>query len=250
MPIVKSILVKMSRNRAKRGTLASDENVDFSSRIDNLEELFSKQLSEFKNEIVNMKQGNITEKPPQVLDDLENKLKTLEESIKKNIDALKKQVSEIGNELDGFNQQVDHIAQNSFKNNLLIYGINETQKEDLTEVVISIINKQLNINLQKNDISDCYRYGGKNGERTRPVAIEFVHAWKRIEIFYKKSSFKGTNYVFSEQLTTPRYQVYREVREKLKNDCWTKNGKITFLWKNKKYSVTTSDQFYSIIGKK
>lgn len=237
-------------SRSRKGATAKINEGAINSRIGELEDLFAKQLNDFKNEIVNLKRSDNTARSPQVLDDLEIRFNIFEESTKKSIEEFKMQVSEIANGFKELNQQFDNSTQISYKSSLLIYGISESEKGDLTSVVITLINSQLNMSLQKTDVYDCYRYGAKSGDKFRPVVIEFVHAWVRNDVFYKKSSFKGTNYVFSERLTTQRYQVYREARAKLKNDCWTKNGKIAFIWKNKKYLVTNNTQFNTIIGQK
>ena len=112
------------------------------------------------------------------------------------------------------------------------------------------LNEDQDTLLIKCDISDCYRYGVKNVAKTRPIIVEFVNAWKRHNVFNKKKLFKGTGYAVSEMLTPRRYELYKEAKEKFKTECWTRNGKIAFILKDKKYFVSTADEYSRIIANK
>lgn len=104
--------------------------------------------------------------------------------------------------------------------------------------------------IQKSDIVDCYRFGkkDKHKHKIRPIIVEFLHVWKRNEIFYEKSALKTTKVFISELLSADCYKLYREIREKFSGECWTKNGKVVFIMNGRKYFVSNRDEYNTIVG--
>lgn len=114
--------------------------------------------------------------------------------------------------------------------------------------VCDLIKSKLRIPVTKADISTAHRYGRKNDGKVRPLLVEFVHVWRRDEVFYKKSALNNSKIVVSEFLTSGRYRLFKTVREKFGNDCWTKNGRIVFKFNNRLQYVTNVDEFESIVN--
>lgn len=237
---------KARRAKVNVLTTKTDADGDISVRIQELEENFTTQLESFKGEISNlMKEENTVENTASI-EQLMVRFEKFESAIINSIEQFKNQANKI-------NLKLDMEVQKSYKNRLLLYGVKETEKEDLLTRVIDTLNDSLKLNsepdtkLQKGDISDCYRYGAKTNVNIRPICIEFVYAWKRRNIFLMKKALKGSKYAVAELLTPSRYELYKEIRGKCQKECWTKDGKIAFIWKSKKYFVTTIEEYQKII---
>ncbi|KAJ8914711.1 hypothetical protein NQ315_017421 [Exocentrus adspersus] len=155
--------------------------------------------------------------------------------------------AEVCGKLNNVNIAIDNITQNSYKNKLLVYGANEKPNEDLFVIVINIFNNKLSKQILKTDLVNCYRYGKKIENKTRPILVEFLHVWKRNDVFYAKSALKNSNQAIAELLTNRRYELYREARGKFKNDCWTKNGVIIFIMDKRKHFVSSFEEYNKIM---
>lgn len=219
------------------------ESEDITLRITNLETHFSKELDTFKGLMHNLKTGG--SHTGTNIEQLINSFGKFEEHILVELESLKSQVSEKFNHLDS---NVDVSLQHAHKNKLLIYGINEKAKEDLLNVVINLFNDKFNKQIDKKDLADCYRLGKKVKDKNRPVVVEFLRLWERNEIFYDKATLKGSRMVIAELLTAQRYKLYREVRSKFQNNCWSKNGVIVFIKDNKKYFVSSHAEYVKIVA--
>ena len=150
---------------------------------------------------------------------------------------------------------LDDVSQRKLNQNILIYGLQENTDEDLFSVVAALFKNKLRIDVSKNEINCCYRFGKKSAtekqgrsspvenSKCRPVVVEFVCLWKRDEIFASKSKLKNSKIIFVEMSIKEKLDLFKVVRQKYKNACWTIKGNIKVYINNKIIQVDGLVQF-------
>lgn len=225
---------------------------ELDSKMSDLHKYFEDQLTNFREEIDKVKTPDITENGREMsgLETIKNRFSFFEATIKNNIKDLQSQIDKLRSDSERINLKLDGIMQGDCKNNILIHGIDEKNGEDLYVDVKAIIENKLKIHLDKNEINLCYRYGKRPevNNRCRPVLIKFIHGWKRSEVLKNKKLFKGTRLVCTEHISPLRYILFRTIRDRFGKDCWTRNGKIGFVYNGSVHYVTTREQMISICG--
>lgn len=166
------------------------------------------------------------------ISDLSNKIDGLELYSGSNIefntkmDAAEKKISELSNKLDG-------LEQYSRANSLRIFGVEETEDENITDKVISICKDKLNVNVTVDMIDACHRLGQKE-QGSRPVIIKFCSKSLRNKIFNVKKKLKGSKIIIREDLTKCRAQLLKEVQKKSNSkQVWSSRGIIMCKINNK-----------------
>lgn len=232
-----------TRGSKKNNAAEGDTAGQLLSQITGLEDQVTRQLNEFKNQMSAIQGENKDPESIVSVDDLSNRFVSFENNIMSTIGSIKKQIHECFTKT---NNRINGLIQKTHENKLLIYGVAEAKDEDLYSAVFSLIKTKMNTPIERAEINSVYRYGRVNNARSRPVVVDFVSLWKRNSIFYKKSALKNSRLVMAEFLTSELYDLFKAVRAKMQNDCWTKNGKVVFLWKGKRHYVTSLEEFKSI----
>lgn len=146
----------------------------------------------------------------------------------------------------------NELIQKSFSKNILVYGIEENVEEEVFSTVTNLFKSRLNINVNKDQLNNCFRMGKKlekhkdDVPKHRPIVVEFVTQWMRDSVFSKKSKLKGSNIVMVEMLLKSKLNLFKKVREKFKNNCWTVKGNIKVKINNKVIPVDNVEQFNRI----
>lgn len=218
---------------------------ELNARIEKLETLFTKGLSELKS-------ASNAESDQSTVQELDNSV--FGEKLKQFENIMKLSLKEIKNDLGALQAQVDktvrqvnnfHAQQNS--NMLIIYGISENDDLNIYENVLNIFSNKLNVNIAKTDIKYCYRLGQKiASKKSRPVLIEFVHRWMRDQLFYSKRNLKGTKILIVEKLSSHTLELFKKVRDKMGQSSWTYGGTIYVLINDTKIAVRTEEQWLEI----
>lgn len=91
-------------------------------------------------------------------------------------------------------EKVAHLEKCNRANNIIIYGLKETEKSsiDLMELTIKKLKTDLNIPLESTDINTIRRIGKKDGKdgKIRPILVAFLNNWKKNEIMKEKKKLK------------------------------------------------------------
>ena len=109
------------------------------------------------------------------------------------------------------------IWNNSRRNCLLLHGMPESD-EDSNEVVISVCNGKLELNVSADDIDRSHRLGSArhsnddNNTIPRPIIAKFRRYETRRRVFSAKRKLKGSKVVVTENLTKRRSELYTKVR--------------------------------------
>lgn len=176
---------------------------------------------------------SLTSKLAEKFNQYENKIASLETKVTKletEITKLKESNNlyspvSIEKDKNSLSQKVDILQQNAKNNNIRIFGLKETDDENLLLKVNELFINKLKISLNKNDIVSTYRVGQKTANRPRHVIVTFKDNLSKHNIFNKKKLLRGCNIVFKEDLTVDRLKIVKSASEKFGyKNVWTVNG--------------------------
>ena len=97
-------------------------------------------------------------------------------------------ISELESKVDNLSLNVDNLEQYSRRVNIRIDGVNESPKENPTEVVFHLVNKVLKLSppLEAREIDPCHRIGPVNDRmgnpRKRPLLVKFTSYGSRARV--------------------------------------------------------------------
>lgn len=125
-------------------------------------------------------------------------------------------------------KQCDNIEMRSRRKILLLHGVSEEKKEDTASQAIMVLSKHLKMpDICTDDISRCQRLGKSTIGKPRPILVKFRDQLLRNQIWYSKTSLKGTGVTLSEFLTKTRHETFMAARQRFGiSKCWTKDGCI------------------------
>lgn len=152
-----------------------------------------------------------------------NKIELLHEKLNAEIQIIK---CDIDKALDQLNYAVESQIQKTYNRNVIVYGLQEQGEKNIYESARELFSSKVGCQVEKSDISFCYRMGNKVNGKIRPLVVEFVNKWKRDEVFSNKSKLKGTKIMIVEMLTKSRIELFSMVRKKYGHKCWTHNGEV------------------------
>lgn len=226
---------------------------ELDSKLNNLTTHFTEELSKFKGELKHKTVIDIDSE--ETNNDLLRRLDEFESSIKENIKNLQNQINLLRNQNDKIIKDMDSHAQRQNSNKLILYGLPQTENENLLPEVIKLFSEKFLVNIDKSEIYNGYRLGTKTPNkkrlttdkpRPRPVIVEFTTVWRRNEIFYKKSNLKGSHLVLSEVLTINRLEIFHEAKKQFQRDCWINAGKIVINSNNKLHYICEMDELNNL----
>ncbi|CAG9815558.1 unnamed protein product [Phaedon cochleariae] len=126
--------------------------------------------------------------------------------------------------------EMDDMEQFRRANSLRFIGVKEEENENVLTTVLSIINNGLKVKCLPSDINNVFRVGKIKNETpkpTRPIVIDFISYMKRNEIFQIKKSIKGSGIYINENLTSARYKLLGQAKEKYgKQEVWSQGGRV------------------------
>lgn len=160
----------------------------------------------------------------------------LKESITKNImDKIDEKITpliieneKLKQKVDDLEKELEYLKRGNKSNNIIIYGLDETEKSfsDLFSKVASNLKNELNVNLQESEVNRIHRLGKlKVASKPRPVICVLINKWKKDEIMKKRKNLK-TMYV-SEDYTKEVLEKRKTLLPRLQEE--KKKGKIAFI---------------------
>ena len=129
-----------------------------------------------------------------------------------------REIQELKLENESLREKIHHLEKHQRNNNLILYGIKESEKSShtLMETVKNKFRDDLNIFVEDRDINMIYRIGKTDlkKEKIRPILISFVNNWKRSDIMKNKNKLKNNVYA-SEDYPKEILDRRRELLPKL-----------------------------------
>lgn len=147
------------------------------------------------------------------------------------------------NNLEIENQQlkdrVELLDREVKKNNLIIFGLEETSESVSIEYICQKLQTLLGIEIHQSDVRDVYRLGKS---KNNPVKIEFVSQATKKLVLKNCRQLKGTNISVTHDLTLKQREEGKKLRKHLSrfkenssNKCTIKGNKLFV--KNKTYTI-------------
>ncbi|CAH0553610.1 unnamed protein product [Brassicogethes aeneus] len=153
------------------------------------------------------------------------------------IGKLEQEIKHMQNKTNELKVEMNILRQNEKKNNVCIHGLEENPGEDIHNTIITFLKKNVNGNIEENEIENAYRIG-KNKNKRRSIIVEFKSNKSKNSILQNKKLLKGKNVFITEDLTKENLEILKKCQEKfgLKN-AWPINGKIYAIVKEKKLCI-------------
>lgn len=121
-------------------------------------------------------------------------------------------------EVKQLQEKIKHIDIVKRRNNLLFFGVKESNQESLIEKTKEIIEATSESKIETHEISRAYRLG-KKGENPRPILTTFTTTWKRDEILRKKHKPSSQNGVYiKEDFSKETLERRKELLPKLQDE--------------------------------
>lgn len=159
------------------------------------------------------------------------------EQLKENIRQKDELILQLETKIELLELKQDDQEQYSRRNSLRIYGLQESDGENLMESLPNLLSKETGLDppMQKEEICRVHRVGRKVPEkRPRPIILKFATYQARERLFKKRLLLKKSSALQSvfinEDLTKRRSRLLYDARMLKKGskitDVWTKDGKI------------------------
>lgn len=161
-----------------------------------------------------------------------------------NLNAVLSQANQKISKLEQINNQlsekVKDLTRDSKKNNILIFGVEESEGEDIYDTVTALFIDILKVPINKSEINQAYRFG--NGAmNARPIVVKFVNFHKKLDILKNGYALKGTPITVSSDLI-------KEDREKqkilLKHQKQARSQQLVAKIRNNKLHI--NDTIYTV----
>lgn len=217
---------------------------ELSAKMDDISRNLYKDLKDIKEEFQkSVSTGN--NNTNQI--DLITKLEIFENKANNEFELLQKELQLLHETTKTIQENTDSLLQSTHNKKILLHGIDEGDEKNIYEDVINEL-KNYNVNVIKEDVCNAYRLGKKLANKKRPVVLEFLHQWRRDDIFYNKSTLKGSSILITEMLTKSNYKRFQECFKRFKKDCWTLHGKTVVKVRDKKIIISNDDELRKLLN--
>lgn len=175
-----------------------------SSRIQALDDKFSKIFTEFQKELEVLREEaketkagmrNMTEKVTQIEEGLEFQAQVMTDNQKKQEEKMENTKAYIDKKVGEINNKLLLLEKQDRKYNLLFYGINEERNENVYEKIRELCLTDLEISSTTVDnmyFANGHRIPSKSGAGPRPIIIRFTSFQDREIVLEKAPKLAGT----------------------------------------------------------
>lgn len=181
---------------------------------------------------------------PDVFDNLVKNIATiLHKKFEAEFSAMKEKVAVLEAKLassetqrDAVMIKMDKLEQYSRRNNIRIFGVAETVGENTDDIVMQICARNLQTQIDINDIDRSHRVGRikPNDTRPRPIIVKFTNYHVRSKVFNNKKLLKGTGYTIREDLSLSNVNIMKSAILKYgSSSVWSRDGFIFARHNNK-----------------
>ncbi|KAK9877344.1 hypothetical protein WA026_017738 [Henosepilachna vigintioctopunctata] len=143
------------------------------------------------------------------------------------VSELQSQVASNREEMRELKMKLNYFEQNHKLKQLRLNGLREETDENLSKRVQETLSKKMKI--REISIENCYRMKirSNNGQKPRPLVIQFTSIKTRNEVFHKKKLLKGSVLVITEELTKSNYELLQLGNGKVgMKDAWHEKEKF------------------------
>lgn len=154
--------------------------------------------------------------------------------------------------IDSLTLKVDDLDSQSRRNALLFSGIQETNGENCSAIILEIVNSKMGlVDIQATALQSCHRLGGKSDKRNRPMLVRFADVATRNLVWSEKKKLKSSSTVVGEFLTKSKQEIFIAARKYFGiTRCWTQGGQVIIkLPNNERNKVSSLQELDSFIAK-
>lgn len=171
---------------------------------------------------------NIAKKLDEFKEELTTKLKEANEKIQK-LENTNKELL----------KQIEYNERAIKKNNLIIFGLEEEEDENILNKVLTFFAEKLSINdITKSDINAVHRFGRENHLKTKPVVVKLLSLHRKTEIFRNCHRLKNSGYSIANDLTALEQENQKILRKHLKES--REKNLNSYISRNRLYINNTS----------
>lgn len=146
--------------------------------------------------------------------EIKEEIRELRNEVRREIDSLKERNNKLEIENSEIKNKLVALERKIKKYNLVIYGLEDREKQTL-ENVIKLFQEKLNVKCRKEEIRDVYKIG-KEENKPRPIIVEFVTNYLKIEILKNTKKLKGSGIFICQDYTSEDYQKIKYLNGHLK----------------------------------
>lgn len=121
-------------------------------------------------------------------------------------------ITDLENKNRQLSAQVKNLSRESKKNNILIFGIEESEGEDIYNIIISFFINTLLVPTSKSEINHAYRFG-KASQNIRPIMVKLVNFHKKIDLLKNGYTLKGSSVSISSDLLKEDREIQKILRK-------------------------------------
>ena len=214
------------------------------SSVANRVESVEKSMKEFEDRLQSILTMQIKEIEPvsdipmAALQELTKDFSKFKCDVNGTLNAIKSDLESIKADICHNTRKLDDLENYSRRNCLLLHGISESRNENVDQIVLNVLHKNLKLpNVSMNLIDRCHRLGPPKrtmadavNEGKRPIIIKFTSYRVRNDVWKQKKLLKNTKLLLTESLSSMRQQCLLKAKEKHGHkNVWTQDGRIIIL---------------------
>ena len=191
--------------------------------LDLLLRKFDERFESFKGDIMNLMVESLKDLNEKVV-----KLETRVEECERSVQEVKTNVvpSEIHADIKQIKIELNRQAQYSRKDNIRIFGLKESQSEDLSKEVCKLADS-IGVKVNTTDIHAVHRLPSKFPDKPKPVIVRFKNRNTKQDIMKVRKRLKSTGTSIADDLTIDNVRLMnRAESSELFQSVWFSNGKV------------------------
>jgi hypothetical protein len=133
------------------------------------------------------------------------------DTIQSDLDTANSKISDLEKNNSYLELKIDSLESQNKKNNLIFFGVNESDDniEDIESKIINILTENCKLDIDSSKIENCFRLGKRNPENIRPILLVLNSIKIKQNILKSSKLLKGTN-IFISQDYTPKMREKRQ----------------------------------------
>lgn len=145
-------------------------------------------------------------------DSVKQELKNSISELTSTLEAANRRIHELEKENKSLQKQLETQNRELKKNNIVIFGLEEEENENLYGKITHFFHDKLKIDTNKSEIVNAYRFGTST---PRVTVVKFVSYHKKVEITKNGKLLKGTQYAIANDLTKNEQDTQKVLRKHL-----------------------------------
>lgn len=158
------------------------------------------------------------------------------------VDRQEDEIEVLKNQCKQMATKIDQLEQSSLSKNLRIFGIPEVKNEKPEEKVLDLFKSKLHIDITQSDLEQCYRLKSANSDKPSPILVKLFNYKHKSALLQNRKMLKSSKIVLTEDLTSVRYKLFSEAKQKIgTKKVWIMGGRLFTKVGGIKVSINSED---------